>query len=126
MAGLHHLALGARDVEALAQFYQNLFGLAHLKTHHDSQGEIRSVWLDLAPGILMIEKSEHQADVLSPMALGKGPFLIAFSVRENRKDKVIHDLAAHGLRLEGETDFTLYFRDPEQNRVAISWHPGPF
>ncbi|MBL92509.1 MAG: glyoxalase [Myxococcales bacterium] len=125
MTGLHHLALGARDVEGLAQFYQSLFGLAHLKTHHNVQGEIRSIWLDLAPGILMIEKSEHEFASLPPMTLGKGPFLIAFTILENDRDTFLSDLAKRGLKLEGQTNHTLYLRDPEHNRVAVSWHPGP-
>ena len=125
MTGLHHLALGARDVEALAQFYQSLFGLPHLKTHHNAQGEIRSIWLDLAPGILMIEKSEHEFAPLPPMTLGKGPFLIAFAIQENNRDTFLSDLAKRGLKLEGQTNHTLYLRDPEYNRVAVSWHPGP-
>ena len=125
MTGLHHLALGARDVEDLAQFYQSLFGLTRLKTHHNTQGEIRSIWLDLAPGILMIEKSEHEVAPLPPMTLGKGPFLIAFTVQENERDTFLNGLAKHGLKLEGQTNYTIYFRDPEHNRIAVSWYPSP-
>ena len=122
MGGLHHLALGARDVEALAQFYQSFFKLAHLKTHHDAQNQVRSIWLDLAPGILMIEKSEHQAQALGAMTLGKGPFLLAFAADEEQRPTVLENLKTHGLSLEGQSEFTIYFRDPEHNRVAVSWY----
>ena len=44
---LHHLALGARDVERVASFYLDLFGLPELARHHDAAGELRSVWLGL-------------------------------------------------------------------------------
>ena len=126
MAALHHLALGARDVEALACFYQDIFELERLQTHHDDHGKIRSVWLDLRPGILMIEKSVHQAQRLEPMALGQGPFLLAFSLDEKGEYRFLNKLKSHQISLEGRTPATLYFRDLENNRVAVSAYPTPF
>lgn len=126
MAALHHLALGARDVETLAHFYQDIFELERLQTHHNDQGETRSVWLDLRPGILMIEKSAQETQRLEPMALGKGPFLLAFSLDEKGEDRFLNKLKSHQISLEGRTPATLYFRDLENNRVAVSSYPTPF
>ena len=122
MPALHHIALGAQDIERLADFYQDFFALNALKIHYDNDGELRSIWLDLSPGILMIEKSAHINAPLEDMALGKGPFLLAFTIEEKDKEKLLQKLTAQNLPLEGQTDFTLYFRDPEDNRVAISWY----
>ena len=122
MPALHHIALGAQNIERLADFYQDFFALSALKIHYDDHGEIRSIWLDLSPGILMLEKSAHTNAPLKDMALGKGPFLLAFTIEEKDKEKLLQKLTAQNLPVEGKTDFTLYFRDPEANRVAVSWY----
>jgi len=122
MPALHHVALGAQNIERLADFYQDFFALSALKIHYDDSGEIRSIWLDLSPGILMLEKSAHTDARLKDMALGKGPFLLAFTIEEKDKERFLQKLTEQNLALEGQTDFTLYFRDPEANRVAISWY----
>ena len=125
MTTLHHIALGAQNIERLADFYQEFFELSALKIHPDDHGEIRSIWLDLSPGILMLEKSAHTDAPLKDMALGKGPFLLAFTMEEKDKDNFLQKLTEQNLSLEGQTDFTYYFRDPENNRVAVStYHPA--
>ena len=125
MPALHHLALGARNVENIANFYHNFFGLEKIKTHKDEQGLLRSIWLDMGPGILMIEKSEHPDSNLASMQLGKGPFLLAFRIQDKEKEAFLTKLRDEGLKIEGQTNFTIYFRDPEDNRVAISWYELP-
>jgi len=122
MPALHHIALGANDVMRLAQFYQNLFGLQALNTHRKENGDIRAIWLDLAPGILMIEKSECDSANLAPMALGQGPFLLAFTLDEKEETQFLTNLHEQQISLEGRTAATLYFRDIENNRVAVSWY----
>lgn len=120
MPALHHIALGAQNIERLADFYQDFFALDALKIHYDDHGELRSIWLDLSPGILMLEKSAHTDAPLKDMALGKGPFLLAFTIDKKDKEKFLQKLTEQNLSLEGQTDFTLYFRDPEHNRIAVS------
>ena len=41
---LHHLALGASDVAALAGFYASVFGLEQVREHRRDDGTLRSVW----------------------------------------------------------------------------------
>lgn len=122
-ARLHHLALGARDVAALASFYREVFALREIARHDGPDGQLRSIWLELGGAILMIEKT-----LAAPRCVegtGSGVFLIAFSVRPNERATLERALEARGHAIESRTPFTSYTRDPEGNRVGISHFPEP-
>jgi glyoxylase I family protein len=120
---LHHLALGARDVDALAKFYERWFGLREVARHRTGEGALRSVWLDLGGAVLMIE---HTADDPRRVeGVGAGPFLLAFRIAEEGRAAFEARLAADGITIEARTAHTSYFRDPEGNRVALSCYPLP-
>ena len=118
---LHHLALGARDVESLAEFYARAFELDERARHHHADGSLRSVWLDLGGPVLMIEASETEAH--SATGVGGGWFLVAFAVPFSERDAVEARLVALGGVIESRARFSSYARDPEGNRVAISHYP---
>lgn len=114
---LHHLALGARDVAAVAAFYRDALGLKELRRHEYEGGGLRSVWLDLGGAVLMVEHTERlRAEV---RGVDAGPFLIAVDA-PNGRGAVEAAIAAHGGRVEERGQFTSYARDPEGNRVAVS------
>ncbi len=115
---LHHIALGARDVQALAGFYSAAFDLPELRRHLQPDGGLRSVWLDLGGSVLMIE----QTDVPRPHVeeLQAGAFLLAFRVSPTEREAAEARLLSLGAPPEKNTQFTTYFRDPEGNRVALS------
>jgi catechol 2,3-dioxygenase-like lactoylglutathione lyase family enzyme len=118
---LHHLALGARDVERVAAFYRDLLGLPEVARHREPGGDLRSIWLDLGGPVLMIERtfepSRHVAGV------GAGPFLLALAGSSQQCEGWERALAAAGVPLESHTQHTGYFRDPEGNRFAVSSYP---
>ncbi|HEX3771096.1 MAG TPA: VOC family protein [Polyangiaceae bacterium] len=117
-AGLrvHHLALRSRDPARLARFYGDLLGLA-VARRDEARG---SVWLRAGAVVLMIERapaSEPAPDPGSQELLAFGldpasdrPGLDAWRAR----------LDAAGVGVEAETAFTIYFRDPEGRKVALS------
>jgi len=118
---LHHLALGARDVETVAAFYRDLLGLPEIERHRSPDGQVRSVWLDLGGAILMIERT-HAA--LCPVeGVGAGPFLLAFCADRGDRERLEPSLASAGFPVESRTEQTIYLRDPEGNRVGISSYP---
>lgn len=120
-ACLHHVALGARDVERVATFYRDLLGLPEVVRHHQPDGTLRSVWLDLGGPVLMIERTEEPP---RPVAgVGAGLFLLALARTPEECEVCELALAAAGIRVESRTAHTRYFRDPEGNRVAVSAHP---
>lgn len=121
MTVLHHLALGARDVEKVAAFYRDVLGLAEQARHAYPDGSLRSVWLDLGTATLMVEHAkEGPRDV---PGIGAGLFLLCVAVAREERSAMEARLMAAGCVVEGRTEFSSYARDPEGNRVAISHHP---
>lgn len=121
MKRLHHIALGARDVEGTARFYRQFGKLTERQRHFDEAGVLRSIWLELDGGILMIERS-----VASPArveGVGSGLFLLAFTIASGERKRLEEELDAAGHAIEARTEFTSYTRDPEGNRVGFSHYP---
>lgn len=118
---LHHLALGATNVDLIADFYSHAFSLQERSRQDDEIG-LRSVWLELDPGILMIER----VDVAKAGTLGPNPspglFLIAFKVSQTQRKLIEEQVLSLGATIDSRTKYSTYFRDPENNRVAISTH----
>lgn len=108
---LNHLAVTGTDVEALAAFYAQLMGLHELKRHDDEQG-LRSIWLGLETGILMVERGPPHAE--------GGWRLPAFHIASEARESWRERLQALGAGPVHETGYTLYGRDPEGNLVAFS------
>ncbi|MDB4990717.1 MAG: Lactoylglutathione lyase [Myxococcaceae bacterium] len=114
MPSLHHLALRTHDLERLLAFYRHWFALS---VQRDLRP--RSVWLRLEPaGVLMLERAEP-AEPAVPVGSRE---LLALSVTIEQRASLKEQLIAAGL-LEGETEHTLYFRDPDGRRVALSSYP---
>jgi catechol 2,3-dioxygenase-like lactoylglutathione lyase family enzyme len=118
---LHHVAIGARDVEALARFYREVFELSEVRRFDYPDGSLRSIWLESGGVLLMIEAS---AEPTRAAAGALGPFLLAFAVDPERRAHAERALTEAGSAVELRTEFTSYARDPEGNRVAVSHHPG--
>jgi catechol 2,3-dioxygenase-like lactoylglutathione lyase family enzyme len=126
MTRLHHVALGARDVEGVARFYGELFGLAELRRHRHDDGTLRSIWLDLGGSILMVERSSEErtsAPSRHVTGVGSGPFLIAFSVPPSERTRLEAAIEQRGHHIDERSEYTTYTRDPEGNRVAFSHYP---
>jgi glyoxylase I family protein len=111
---LHHVALGARDVERVAGFYRELIGLPETARQLDERGELRAIWLEAAGTLLMVERASAETASF---------FLLAFEVSPSERPSLEARLEAAGHRIEGRTPFSSYARDPEGNRVAISHYP---
>jgi glyoxylase I family protein len=122
MPGLHHLALGAHDVEAVAAFYRDVLNLAEITRHWSGEGQLRSIWLDLEGPVLMVERTSQPHREVD--GVGSGPFLIAVVIEAARREWWCARLAAAGHPVEDQTSFTVYTRDPEGNRVALSHYPN--
>ena len=115
---LHHLALGARDIERVAAFYRDVVGLHEVARHHEPGGGLRSIWLDLGGPILMIEHTDEP--VRAAPDAGSGLFLLALAAEPTERNALERSLTAAGFPVEARTEHTIYLRDPEGNRVAVS------
>lgn len=121
---LHHLALGARDVAALARFYTAAFELFEVARHHYDDGRLRSIWLRFSEGpVLMIEETSltrpHQEGV------DGGFFLLAMAIEEGERSALEDRLLRLGAPIEDRSSYSSYARDPEGNRIALSFYPLP-
>lgn len=110
---LHHLAFRTRDLGRLASFYADVLGLPVRKRAAER------VWL-AAEGadecVIMLER----ADPDEPAPSVESKELVAFAVTERALESWVGRLQAAGVALEGRTQSTLYFRDPDGRRVAVS------
>ncbi len=122
MTRLHHLALGARDVPKIASFYRDVLELRELKRHEYPNGSLRSVWFDLGGALLMIEHTEEPPRWVE--GIGAGPFLIALAASRDEQERFERRLAEAGSIIEARTEWTLYSRDPDGNRIALSAYPS--
>ncbi len=118
---LHHLALGARDVERVAGFYAKAFELPEVRRHLDEFGKLRSIWLQLGTAILMIEHTTRARPVVD--GVDAGFFLLALRVDTSDRARLERRLMELGHPVESRTEHSSYFRDPEGNRFAISQYP---
>jgi glyoxylase I family protein len=119
-AGLHHVALGSRDVAALAGFYRNLLGTEERRRNLDERGALRSVWLDLSGVLLMIERAEPGAERPRVEGVGLGAFLLAFRADSAGRRAFEERAARLGAEVESRSPYTSYLRDPDGNRIAVS------
>ncbi len=118
---LHHLALGARNVKLVSDFYATTFGLTELRRHSYADGRVRSIWLELSGAALMIEETSRARE--HSTGVDAGCFLIAFSIGSDARQSFERMIASRGIVIEDRSEFTTYFRDPEGNRVAVSCYP---
>lgn len=108
---VHHLALRTRDVDRLVAFYRDVL---RLEPWPEQAGH--GVWLALGSAVLMVE----QAAPGEPGPATGSMDLLAFAAGHGGLDAARTSLSARGVTLEAETAHTLYFRDPDGRRVALS------
>ncbi len=113
---VHHLAFRTHDLARLELFYAQALGLVVLR--RDAE---RSVWLDAGGSVLMLERAEPGE------AAGKAGEmdLVAFEVSPDQRAFYMDTLTRARVPVEGSTDFTLYFRDPDGRRIGLSSYPTP-
>lgn len=128
--GLHHIALGAQDIKALATFYQDIFGLTVITTNytaintHYEDAIVRSIWLRCDDWILMIERiTHHDQRPIHTEGVSPGPFLLVFDAPDHETFE--QKLASYNIGIDMRTSYTVYARDIEGNRIAVSTYPIP-
>ncbi len=123
--GFHHLAIQVKALEDVAGFYREVLGLAEIERHHAADGRLRSIWLDVGGGgFLALERVETAPSPDPDYRDGRpGVFLVALRIDRADRERIRGELERRGVPLVHETRWTLYVRDPEGNRIALSHHP---
>jgi len=116
---VHHLALRTLDVPGLTAFYRDVVGL-ETAPQARPPGAV-SAWLTAGPTLVMIEPRDAEE---ARVPLGSRE-LVAFAIEPTDRTAFEARLAAAGVGIEQRTAFTLYFRDPDGRRVAVSHYPDP-
>jgi catechol 2,3-dioxygenase-like lactoylglutathione lyase family enzyme len=111
---IHHIALRTRDIESLVAFYAETLGLPVIHRTGDS-----SAWLQAGEALVMLERADPGEPAIAPGTRE----LVAFAVEPGELPAFEQRLAGHGVPIEGRTQFTLYFRDPDGRRVGVSQYP---
>lgn len=122
---LHHVALGAVNVERLAAFYRDVLGLPELTRHAAADGSLRSVWLGLGSQTVLMIEATHVLPHTFGSDVRPGFFLLAFHIAEADRGAWEARLTAGGAVIEQRTAATSYTRDPEGNRIAVSFYTLP-
>jgi catechol 2,3-dioxygenase-like lactoylglutathione lyase family enzyme len=115
---LHHLALRAEDPERTAVFYRDVLGLPERARKLDAHGALRAVWLEASGVVVMVERRAGGEPAVTPGAMD----LVAFCVAADELESWRVRLAP----IEAETANTLYGRDPDGRRVAVSRYSFEF
>ncbi|MFN0064209.1 MAG: VOC family protein [Myxococcaceae bacterium] len=123
--GFHHLAIQVTNLEVCSAFYRDVLGLPELTRHFAIDGTLRSIWHRVGEGFLAIERASESARPPTLFRHGApGLHLVALRIRGADRTLVREALLARQIRIEHETRWTLYVRDPEGNRVGLSHHPA--
>jgi catechol 2,3-dioxygenase-like lactoylglutathione lyase family enzyme len=105
---IHHLAIRVTDLEASREFYCRLLELPEVK-----QDSPRSIWVRVGDAVLMLERKLR----------GTGPDAGSGHVLALAVDDLAlweEKLTAAGIPIDDRTPHTLFVRDPDGHRVALS------
>jgi catechol 2,3-dioxygenase-like lactoylglutathione lyase family enzyme len=131
--GISHFAIKVRDLVAAERFYCGVLGMRIERRWPDAGGTgIRSVWVrtgDDAGTFLALEALATGQATVPPAAAANGEqqghHLLALRIRLDQRASFEARLAAAGVKVSHRTVFTMYFADPEGNRLGLSHYPEP-
>lgn len=121
---VHHVAIVVRDVQTCAQFYRVVLGLEELQAPRPGVS-----WFRLGDAILMIEPlvDLEAGPALDPEDVNQGTrpglHLLSLAIHVDERPSWETRLSTHGVAITNRSDYSLYFRDPENNRLALSHYP---
>ncbi len=121
----HHLAVQVHDLPRAERWYRDVLGLAVMQRWPGPDGQERSIWLALDGGaFLALERCDGEPVPGEGWARpAPGYFVLALRIAASEREAWEARLAAHGVAIERRSQWTLFFRDPEGNRLGLSHHP---
>ncbi len=127
ITGVHHLAIQVRDLAAAERFYCGVLGLPVVRRWPARDGGERSLWVEAGPGTFLALEviGGPQPIAADDPTRGERPghHLLALTIPRQARASWEARLAAAGTPVTHRTGFTLYFTDPEGNRLGLSHYP---
>ena len=122
--GLHHPALGRRDVERTVRFYQDVlrFPLTELIENRDYPGSSH-FFFDIGNGNLLAFFDFPGLDVGPYQEVLGGLHHLAISVAPERWRELVAALEAAGVPHEIHSEVSVYFADPDGARIELIADP---
>src|SRR4051812_16835624 len=120
---IHHLAVLVEDLAGAEAFYSGVLGLEIEKRWPDDAGGTRSIWLALGNGARLMLERATTGDARRA-SMGAGWHLLALTIRKEDRAAIESALLTAGIAVDSRSENTLYFRDPEGNRLALSHYPS--
>jgi len=121
----HHVAIQCADLARCERFYREVLGLPVLRRWPRDEGGDRSVWLALGEGggFLALERAD-EAPEPRPWRDGRpGLHLVALRIAPSERRAWEDRLEEAGIRVVHRTRWTIYFHDPEGNRIGLTHYP---
>lgn len=121
---VHHIAVLVADLARAERFYVDVLGCEVERRWDDDRGAPRSVWVSLGNGAFL---ALELCSTPSPARRSDAPgwHCVALGIAPSDRATWRGRLREHGVTLERESAFTLYFRDPDENLVGLSHWPEP-
>ena len=126
---LHHLAITVQNLDRMEEFYTRVIGLRVIEYKLHKHGSRRAVWLDGGEMIIMLEllpeNAQKQAQQrVTPKENEPGFYLVAFRIDANERATWRQRLIDQEVTIVSESEYSLYFHDPEGNPLALSHYPN--
>jgi glyoxylase I family protein len=124
----HHLAVQCADLDRCETFYREVLGLSVLRRWPRDGGGDRSVWLSVGEGgpeggFVALERAE-EAPVPREWRDGRpGLHLLALRIAPAERRTWEDRLEDAGVLVVHRTRWTIYFHDPEGNRIGLTHYP---
>jgi len=127
ITGVHHLAIQVRDLAAAERFYCGVLGLPVVRRWPAPAGGERSLWVSTGAGAFLaleVVKSDQPVAAHDPTRGDRpGHHLLALGIPRGARAAWVARLEAGGATVTHRTAYTLYFTDPEGNRLGLSHYP---
>ncbi len=123
VSGIHHVAVRCADLGRCEAFYREVLGLPVLRRWPAEGGGDRSVWLAAGPGFVALEQASTPPEAGRFDDTPAGWYAVAIGIPRSDRDAWEARLRAAGVEVARRTPYSLFVRDPEGNRVALTHWP---
>ena len=123
--GVDHVALSVRDLDQSVKFYTEVLGLKITEREYSKPGI--EYFLDCGTSLIGLIQGDPSGEkhLLQDAGLGGNHF--SFRVKTQDFDKVVEEIKARGITVtffkKREKSWSLYFLDPDGNKLEITAWP---